>query len=352
MLWKIYFSLLLLLCSINQVNASQICERILFISGDGTKALQYLTCRDNTSDSTINSNANSRTAVIDRKTGSIDSFYYIHPNSYIFDKEKNAIQFPSGNFATMREFDLSEYTVSDKNGIYAFKNWDGKTKNSAGHYGLWYDPGGFDSIAYVWVLPDHFEFVDYKASQPGDWVLRKNTLAYYGLRVNDVVVEIRYRPRQNAIYQTLKTQLDEEKTVEVRQESGAIKLTLLGTVLFASGAADLSDQGKDILSKLAKTLADRQDLQIVVEGHTDNAPIQGALAQKFATNWELSAARSLAVVRHMAGLGIAEGRLQGRAFGEHRPRQPNDSNEGRTQNRRIEVQILGPDAHDKPDVTP
>lgn len=343
MLWKVVLSILLLLCSFGEVNASDICERILYISTNGKKAIQYLTCRNN--------NNVSKMLYIDKKTGNIDSFFYIYPNNYIFNKDEYAIQVPSGNFATMRDFDLGEYLSSDESGIYTFRNWDGKTKTKEGHYGLW---GGsaFESIAYVWVLPDHFEFVDYQASQPGDWVLRKNTLAYYGVRVNDVVIQIRYRPRQNAIYQKLKTQLDEEKTVEVRQESGAIKLTLLGTVLFASGAADLSDQGKDILSKLAKTLADRQDLQIVVEGHTDNAPIQGALAQKFATNWELSAARSLAVVRHMAGLGIAEGRLQGRAFGEHRPRQPNDSNEGRTQNRRIEVQILGPDAHDQPDVTP
>jgi chemotaxis protein MotB len=89
-------------------------------------------------------------------------------------------------------------------------------------------------------------------------------------------------------------------------------------------------------------LATASDKVIRVEGHTDNAPIGGNLAKKYPTNWELSAARALNVVRYLEKQGIDPHILSAVAFGEHRPAAPNDTPEGRTKNRRIAI-VLQPD---------
>jgi chemotaxis protein MotB len=84
--------------------------------------------------------------------------------------------------------------------------------------------------------------------------------------------------------------------------------------------------------------------QIEVQGHTDNVPIAGALAKKFPTNWELSAARATNVARLLHDEAkIDPKRLTATAFSEFAPRAPNDTPEGRRKNRRIEI-LLGPPA--------
>jgi chemotaxis protein MotB len=85
-----------------------------------------------------------------------------------------------------------------------------------------------------------------------------------------------------------------------------------------------------------------KDRPIEVQGHMDDVPITGALAQHFPTNWELSAARSINVVRFLQETaGIDPTRLSATAHSEFQPRASNDTEEGRRLNRRIEI-LLGP----------
>ena len=83
-----------------------------------------------------------------------------------------------------------------------------------------------------------------------------------------------------------------------------------------------------------------EDKVIRVEGHTDNLKIHGALAQKYPTNWELSAARAVNVARYLQKQGIDPDILSATAFGEHKPVASNDTKEGRAKNRRIEIVLL------------
>jgi len=82
------------------------------------------------------------------------------------------------------------------------------------------------------------------------------------------------------------------------------------------------------------------DKNIRIEGHTDNVPITGSLAQRYPTNWELSAARAINVARYLQKQAVDPGGLSAIAFGEFRPVADNGTPEGREKNRRIEIVLV------------
>lgn len=109
--------------------------------------------------------------------------------------------------------------------------------------------------------------------------------------------------------------------------------------LFASGSADLTADGERVLAKLAGELR-AAPYQVLVQGHTDGVAIRGALAQRFPTNWELAAIRAARVVRALEAHGLDPTRLAAVSLGEHQPVAPNDTAEGRAENRRIEIRLI------------
>jgi chemotaxis protein MotB len=85
-------------------------------------------------------------------------------------------------------------------------------------------------------------------------------------------------------------------------------------------------------------LAQIDDKQVQVSGHTDTTPVGGKLTAQFPTNWELSAARAITVVRYLTEkAGVPPGRLVASGYGEHQPIANNKSSAGRARNRRIEI---------------
>jgi chemotaxis protein MotB len=105
-------------------------------------------------------------------------------------------------------------------------------------------------------------------------------------------------------------------------------------ILFSSGSARIGKEGKEALTAVAEVLAGIEDKVVRVEGHTDNVPLgRGG----FATNWELSTARALAVVRLLQDSGVDPARLAAAGYGEFQPIASNDTPEGRSENRRIEI---------------
>jgi chemotaxis protein MotB len=133
-----------------------------------------------------------------------------------------------------------------------------------------------------------------------------------------------------------------DKTVQVERIRDQLRVDMVDEVLFDSGEAVLKPAGVTILRKVGGVLAKAGDRRVEVQGHTDNVPIRGALARLFATNWELSSARSLNVARFLQEqAGVDPARLSAVAFSEYQPRASNDTEEGRRKNRRIEI-LLGP----------
>jgi flagellar motor protein MotB len=118
------------------------------------------------------------------------------------------------------------------------------------------------------------------------------------------------------------------------------KVILQGEVLFDSGSDALKPEGVRLMSEIGTGLApllvaDPQQM-VLVGGHTDDRPIH----TRFASNWELSAARALAVAGVLRRAGVPQTNLVAAGFGEHHPRASNDDEAGRAQNRRIEVLLV------------
>ena len=145
---------------------------------------------------------------------------------------------------------------------------------------------------------------------------------------------------QDEIVAKLQQEIDNGQ-IQVERLRGQLRVDMVDEILFDSGEAALKPAGKDVLRKLASVLAG-SDRQIRVQGHTDDVPIAGRLAQTFPTNWELSAARAVNVVRFLQeGASLDPTHLSASALSQYRPRVPNDGPEGRQKNRRIEI-VLEP----------
>ena len=130
--------------------------------------------------------------------------------------------------------------------------------------------------------------------------------------------------------------------IQVRRLRGQLRVDMVDEILFDSGEATLKEEGQTVLKKIASVLVTANRV-IQVQGHTDNVPIKGRLAEHFPTNWDLSAARAVNVVRFLQEeAGLDPQSLSATGLSEYRPRATNDTNEGRQKNRRIEILLVPP----------
>lgn len=128
---------------------------------------------------------------------------------------------------------------------------------------------------------------------------------------------------------------DEDVQVEVR--GGKVHVSISDKLLFASGSARLNDDAKRVLDKVSTVLNDHRDLDVIVEGHTDNVPIN---TKTFKDNWDLSAKRATAVVRTLTNeFYVDPARLSAAGRSEYVPRADNGTSAGRAMNRRTEIVI-------------
>ncbi len=152
--------------------------------------------------------------------------------------------------------------------------------------------------------------------------------------------------RQDSIVQNLRHTLsnallgflDDGLSVEIR--SGKVYVSMEESLLFATGSTQVDRQGEQALSELAKVLAQNPDINIMIEGHTDDVPFRPGGPIK--DNWELSVLRATAIVRILLKHGdIDPQRLIAAGRGEYHPVDPADTPEARRKNRRTEI-ILTP----------
>lgn len=116
---------------------------------------------------------------------------------------------------------------------------------------------------------------------------------------------------------------------------------LADKILFPSGEAEITPEGLKVLERVGSVLKNTQSKIIRVEGHTDNEQINTRLKKKYSTNWELSTARATNVVRFLQEkIGIEPGFLQPIGMSEYHPVASNETPDGRSQNRRIEIALL------------
>ncbi|MBD3345469.1 MAG: OmpA family protein [Chitinivibrionales bacterium] len=125
--------------------------------------------------------------------------------------------------------------------------------------------------------------------------------------------------------------------IKVKVTDAGLAIKIADPIGFDVGEAQIKPEFTDLLYKLIKIINIDPNAQIRVEGHTDNVPIN---TRKFPSNWELSAARALNIVKFFAyKCGIEPARLSAVGYGEYRPVAPNDTPESRQKNRRIEIYV-------------
>lgn len=125
--------------------------------------------------------------------------------------------------------------------------------------------------------------------------------------------------------------------LEVSIRDGRLILDLPNDVLFDSGHDDLKSVGKETLLEVASVLKTIPDKRFQVAGHTDDVKIA---TNKFPSNWELSTARAVKVTRLLQEAGVPPGQLSAAGYGEFDPVSPNDTDENRAKNRRIEISVV------------
>jgi chemotaxis protein MotB len=129
----------------------------------------------------------------------------------------------------------------------------------------------------------------------------------------------------------------DELSVEIK--NGKVYVSMSDKLLFKSGSAAVETKGKEAIKVLAGVLEKNLDIDILIEGHTDNVPIKTAVYQD---NWDLSVARATSIVRILTvEYKIGPTRLTASGKGEFSPRATNETPEGRALNRRTEI-ILSP----------
>ena len=127
--------------------------------------------------------------------------------------------------------------------------------------------------------------------------------------------------------------------VKVEYRNGKVYVSLAEKLLFKSGSITVDPKGKEALLKLADALNKKPDVQVAVEGHTDNKPMN---SEKIKDNWDLSVLRATSIVRILTDDGkMSSKRITASGKGDTQPIADNSTAEGRAKNRRTEI-ILTP----------
>lgn len=143
-----------------------------------------------------------------------------------------------------------------------------------------------------------------------------------------------------ALVTSLKSSLGnlQDEDINVNVEKGVVYISISDKLLFSSGSDRINNNAKVVLGKVAKVVNDKPEIDIMVEGHTDNQAISSA---KFADNWALSTARATAVTRVLQEeFSVAPERMTAAGRSYYVPVATNETAEGRSKNRRTRIVVL------------
>ena len=130
----------------------------------------------------------------------------------------------------------------------------------------------------------------------------------------------------------------QDEDIQIDVEKTVVYISIADKMLFKSGSAVVSDRAKEVLGKVATVVNSRPEMEVQVEGYTDNVPINTDCLKD---NWDLSVHRATSVVRVLQGdFGVDPGRLIAAGRSEYVPLETNDTAEGRSTNRRTRIVIL------------
>lgn len=158
--------------------------------------------------------------------------------------------------------------------------------------------------------------------------------------IQDLTSKIQSKDSLNlALVMNLKRSLSDinDEDVQVEVKGGVVYVSISDKLLFRSGSSRITSDAEGVLAKLASVINDHDDLNVLVEGHTDDVPINNSCLED---NWDLSVKRATSVVRKLTGdYYVNPERLTAAGRSEFVPKVPNTSSEGRSTNRRTEIII-------------
>ncbi len=135
---------------------------------------------------------------------------------------------------------------------------------------------------------------------------------------------------------------EEMKEVDVQVLKGVVYISLADNMLYKSGSYEINERAQETLSKIAKIIMDYKDYDVLIEGNTDNVPIntEAASMKNIRNNWDLSALRASSVVQYLINhFGVEPKRLTAGGRGEFNPVASNDTEVGKQRNRRTQIII-------------
>jgi chemotaxis protein MotB len=132
-----------------------------------------------------------------------------------------------------------------------------------------------------------------------------------------------------------------ENDITVKVKNGKVYVSLAEQLLFGSGSIEVDAKGVTALQQLAKAIRDQKNINIMVEGHTDNVPISRK-TQYMNDNWDLSVMRATSITKILTKAGVAPEQVTASGRGEFSPLSPNDNAQNKQKNRRTEI-IITPD---------
>ena len=135
---------------------------------------------------------------------------------------------------------------------------------------------------------------------------------------------------------------EEMKEVDVRVLKGVVYISLADNMLYRSGSYEINDRAEETLGKIAKIIMDYKDYDVLIEGNTDNVPVntKSAAMKNIRNNWDLSALRASSVVQYLQDhFGVSPTRLTAGGRGEYNPVATNDTELGKQRNRRTQIII-------------
>lgn len=135
---------------------------------------------------------------------------------------------------------------------------------------------------------------------------------------------------------------EEMKEVDVQVLKGVVYISLADNMLYKSGSYEINDRAEETLSKIAKIITDYKDYDVLVEGNTDNVPVNASAAsmKNIRNNWDLSCLRASSVVQYLINhFNVSPKRLTAGGRGEFNPLVSNDTELGKQRNRRTQIII-------------
>lgn len=170
----------------------------------------------------------------------------------------------------------------------------------------------------------------------GDSVIEGSTVIDTETETSEETIDPELVKMYNEVVAFLEAkEMTSQASVEYDQDG--IYVNIQESILFGSGSAIIADSGKGTLNDLGDLIKQFEN-EVVVEGYTDNVPMNNA---NFSSNWELSTGRALSVLRYLSEVrNIDPTRLSAKGYGEYHPIVPNDSEENKAKNRRVNIVLV------------